>query len=181
MGTKAFWAIVLAFFLVMSAQITFMIHVVSFLTPTLGHERAAASISLMTGVSICARLIVGTFVDRVDKRFVSLACFLLQGAALFIIAFFNEGIIMYLCLAIFGGTMGNILMTQTLIIGECFGMVSFGKISGLAMLFTNCGSSLGPMIGGILYDMTQSYHLCFMLFSLVYLLASGIIMGARPK
>ncbi|MBW1775561.1 MAG: MFS transporter, partial [Deltaproteobacteria bacterium] len=181
MGTKAFWSIVLAFFLVLSGQVTFMIHVVSFLSPTLGPAAAATAVSIMTGTSFCGRLLVGSFVDRVDKRVIAIVCFLIQGGALFTIAQSSPVVTTYLCVIAFGLTMGNIIMLQSLFIGECFGMVSFGRISGLVMLFTSSGSAFGPMIAGILFDVTRSYKAGFTFFALTYAIACGLVLYARPS
>ena len=180
MSTKAFWAIVLAFFLVFSGQITFMIHEISFLSPFLGSTGAAFAVSLMTGSSFCGRLIVGSFVDRLNLRGVAVICFLLQAGAVLTIAHCSRSVPLYFCVVAFGLTMGNIIMIQSLLIGECFGMISFGSVSGLVMLFTSSGSAFGPMLAGILFDITKSYRPVFSLFALSYTLASGVVIFANP-
>ena len=179
-GTRAFWSIVLAFLLVLGSQLSFMIHVISFLSPYLGPPGAATAVSLMTGVSFCGRLFVGSFVDRADKRAVAITCFLLQGGAVFTISRSSQPLLLYLCVMAFGLAMGNIIMMQSLIIGECFGMVSFGKVSGLVMLFTSSGSAFGPMIAGTLFDLTQSYKTSFTLMAFSYILASLFFLFAKP-
>jgi MFS family permease len=186
MGTKAFWFIVLAFLLVLSGQVTFMIHQISFLSPILGPGNAALSLSIMSGTSFLGRLIMGSFIDQLDKRFVAIACFLLQGGAVFTIGHAGHGEyighagLIYACIIAFGFTMGNILMMQSLIIGECFGMVSFGTVSGLGMLFTSAGSSFGPLVAGVLFDLTHSYQAAFSIFALAYVFAAVIIVFATP-
>ena len=180
LGTKAFWAIVFAFFLVFCGQVTFMIHGISFLSPLLGPAGAAASVSVMTGASFFGRLLVGSCVDRLDKRFAAFACFLLQGGAVLVMAHSHHTATLYLCVIAFGLTMGNVIMLLSLIIGEYFGTVSFGRVSGLAMLFTISGSAFGPMIAGILFDLTRSYSAAFTLFALTYAIASVIILFTKP-
>ena len=180
MRTKVFWCMVVAFFLVLGSQASFMIHMVSFLNPFLGPAPAAGAVSLMTGVSFCGRLLVGSFIDRINKRIVTIACFLLQGGALFTVAQSSDVVVLYICVCAFGLTIGNIIMMQSLIIGECFGMVSFGKISGLAMLFTSCGSAFGPAIAGILFDMTQSYRTGFTFFAFTYVLSALVVVLVKP-
>jgi sugar phosphate permease len=178
--TKTFWLVAFSFFLALCGQITFMIHEISFLSPLLGPAGAAMAVSLTSIASFCGRFLVGSFVDRADKRKVTAVCFLLQGAAVFTAAHSTQPLILYLCVILFGLTMGNIVMMQPLIIGEFFGMVSFGRVSGLMMLFTSSGSALGPMIGGILFDLTQGYRASFTLFACAYALAALVILSARP-
>lgn len=180
MGTKTFWLVASAFFLVLCGQISFMIHEVSFLSPLLGPAGAATAVSLTSGASLCGRFLVGSFVDRADKRMVAVVCFLLQGAAVFTASHSTQPLILYLCVILFGLTMGNIIMLQPLIIGEFFGIVSFGRISGLMLLFTSSGSALGPMLGGMLFDLTQGYKTSFTLFACGYALAALLIFFANP-
>ncbi|MEW6665199.1 MAG: MFS transporter [Thermodesulfobacteriota bacterium] len=179
MATKTFWLVAFSFFLVLCGQITFMIHEISFLNPLLGTAGAAMAVSLTSVASFCGRFLVGSFVDRADKRRVTAVCFLLQGAAVFTAAHATQPLILYLCVILFGLTMGNIVMMQPLIVGEFFGMVSFGRVSGLMMLFTSSGSALGPMIGGLLFDLTLGYRVSFTTFACGYALASLVILAAR--
>jgi MFS family permease len=179
MGTKAFWLVAFSFFLVLCGQITFMIHEISFLSPFLGPAGAATAVSFTSIASFCGRFLVGSFVDRADKRRVAAVCFLLQGVAVFTASHSTQPLILYLCVILFGLTMGNIVMMQPLIIGEFFGIVSFGRVSGLMMLFTSSGSALGPMIGGILFDLTQGYRVSFTLFACGYALAALVILSVR--
>lgn len=180
MSSCAFWSIAFAFLLVLSGQVTFMIHEVSFLSPILGPAGAATAVSLTTGASFLGRFLVGSFVDRADKRIIAVICFLLQGCAVITAAHSSHALPLYVCVIVFGFTMGNIILMQPLIIGEFFGVASFGKVSGLMMLFTSAGSAFGPMIAGFLFDMTQSYKTGFTLAACNYLIASVIILYAKP-
>jgi len=89
-------------------------------------------------------------------------------------------VVLYPCVILFGLTMGNIIMVQPLIVGEFFGVVSFGRVSGLMMLFTSSGSAFGPLLAGLLFDVTQGYKVSFTLFACAYVLASLVILCARP-
>jgi cyanate permease len=76
--------------------------------------------------------------------------------------------------------MGSIIMLQALIIGECFGLVSFATVSGLAGLFTMSGAAFGPTIAGVIFDATQSYQLAFTIFAGMTMVAILVIFFARP-
>jgi MFS family permease len=178
--TVAFWSIVIAFLLALTGQIAFLVHQVSFLSQYLGITGAATAVSLTAGASIIGRLWLGTFVDRCDNRHVIMACFLIQSVAVIALAHYHHVVILYLGTFAFGLTMGNIIMMQSLIIGECFGFVSFATISGLAGVFTMSGASLGPTIAGIIYDATQSYRTAFTLFAATSLVAVFVIYFAKP-
>ena len=178
--TVAFWSIVIAFLLALAGQIAFLVHQISFLSPYLGVSGAATAVAVTAGASIVGRLFLGTFVDRCDKRQVIMVCFLVQAAAMLTLAHYNHIIILYLGTFAFGLTMGSIIMMQSLIIGECFGLLSFATVSGLAGLFTMSGAAFGPTIAGLIYDAAQSYRLAFTIFAVMSMAAILVISFARP-
>ena len=179
--TVAFWSIVIAFLLALAGQIAFLVHQVSFLSPYLGVSGAATAVSVTAAASIVGRLILGTFVDRCDKRYVIMVCFLVQGLAMLTLAHYNHVIILYLGTFAFGLTMGSIIMMQSLIIGECFGLLSFATVSGLAGLFTMTGAAFGPTIAGLIYDAAHSYRMAFTIFAAMSSVAILVIFFARPS
>ena len=178
--TAAFWSIVIAFLLTLAGQIAFLVHQVSFLSPYLGVSGAATAVSVTAAASIVGRLFLGTFVDRCDKRYVIMVCFLVQGVAMLTLAHYNHVIILYLGTFAFGLTMGSIIMMQSLIIGECFGLLSFATVSGLAGLFTMSGAAFGPTIAGLIYDAAGSYRIAFTIFAAMSIVAILAIFFARP-
>jgi MFS family permease len=178
--TVAFWSIALAFMLALAGQIAFLVHQVSFLSLYLGGQQAAATVSISTGASILGRFALGFFIDRLDKRYVTMACVLLQGIAVITLAFSSHIIILYLGTFVFGLTMGPLLMTQSLLTGECFGIPSFAAISGAIGLITIPGAAFGPVIAGLIFDATQSYTMSFLLFASASFLSAGIIYFAKP-
>jgi MFS family permease len=95
------------------------------------------------------------------------------------LAHYNHVAILYLGTLAFGLTMGSIIMMQSLIIGECFGLVSFATVSGFAGLFTMSGAGFGPTIAAVIYDATQSYQAAFTIFAALSLVATVVIYFAR--
>ena len=181
MSTTAFWAIVGSFLLAMTAQVAYIMHQISFLSQTLGATGAASAVSLTAGASIAGRVALGTIVDRIDKRHATMGLLLCQAAAVLALAFSNHVAVLYLGTFTFGLTMGGILMMQSLLIGECFGMVSFATISGAIGLFVASGSALGPAIAGFIFDATQSYRIAFTIFASISLLGAVLVLFAKPQ
>jgi MFS family permease len=179
MGTMAFWSIVIAFFMALTGQIAFLIHQVSFLSQTLGRSGAATAVSLTASASIAGRLAMGTVVDRYDKRFLTMGLLLMQAVGVLSMAYTNSVPVLYMGTFIFGLTMGNLLMMQSLIIGDCFGHLSFATVSGLASLFVISGSAIGPTLAGVIYDSMGSYRAAFLLFVFMSIAAACVIYFAR--
>jgi len=96
------------------------------------------------------------------------------------LAHYNHVVVLYLGTFAFGLTMGSIIMMQSLIIGECFGLLSFATVSGLAGLFVLSGAAFGPTIAGLIYDAVQSYRIAFTIFAAMSMAAILVIFLARP-
>ena len=109
-----------------------------------------------------------------------MVCFLIQGSAVLALAYTSHVAVLYLGTFAFGFTMGGILMMQSLIIGECFGFVSFGTVSGWTGLFSMSGSACGPVVAGLIFDATQSYRMAFTIFAIASVMAMLAIFFARP-
>ncbi len=180
MRTSAFWAIVVSFLLALTGQNAFLVHQVSFLSETLGAAGAALAVSITTGASIIGRLFLGPLADRSDKRFMAMFCFLIQGVAVLSLSHFRQVAVLYLGTFAFGLTMGGVVMMQSLLIGECFGTVSFGTIFGLTGLFSGVGSAFGPLIAGVIFDATHDYGIAFTIFAAASLLAMVTVFFAKP-
>ncbi len=177
--TSTFWAIVITFLLAMTSMIAVGIHQISFMSQFVGVTEAAFMVSITTAASMSGRLVIGNIIDRYDKRTVVFYTLLCQAATVLILAFFHSRPVLYLCAACFGVTMGAAFIIQSLLIGECFGMISFGSVFGLASLFIQCGAAFGPMIAGVIYDATLSYRNAFVVFAVANALAAISVTFAR--
>lgn len=180
--TMPLWAIIGSFSIVLAGQTGFIIHQVSFLEDRLG-SRSAATLALSTTAagSIVARLAVGQFADRLDLRRLCVGLFCVQGFAVAACVFVDGPIPTYTLTLLFGCTIGNVYMVQSLIIGEVFGAVSFGMVFGLVGLTTQITSGLGPVVVGLMKDQSGSYTLPFLVTAALTAAASFIVLFAQPQ
>ena len=179
--TLGFWGIFIAFLLALVAQTGYVIHQVSFLEERLGSRNEAAFTLSVTALgSIIARLLVGVFADGVDKRLLTVILFVVQGTAILLIIHTENIAATWLLTLVFGLTIGNIYMMQSLLVGELFGIVSFGSIFGLITLAGQVGSGLGPIGVGFMHDQTGGYGVPFTVTALLTYAAAAAILFARP-
>jgi MFS family permease len=101
--------------------------------------------------------VVGGFADRVPKRAVSQGIFLLQAAALLALSSAEHTAVLLVCAFLFGLTMGNVYMMQSLVAADLFGRASFGTVFGMVQLLTSLMGALGPVALGILFDQMGGY------------------------
>jgi len=181
MRTVAFWALLVSFLLVLIAQTGYIIHQVSFLEDRFGSRSAAAlTISVTAFGSIVARLAVGIFADAVDRRLLSAILFVVQATCVVFIVLVENTVSTWVLTLVFGFTIGNVYMMQTLLVGELFGMVSFGAIFGLISLAGQGGSSLGPLLVGVVHDASGGYTAPFLILAGLTYAAAVVVWFARP-
>ncbi len=178
--TVPFWAIMVAFLLVLMAQTGFLLHQIAFLEDRLGSRDAAAfALSTTAFGSVVARLVVGRFADRLDKVLVSSLLFLIQGLSVLGVLVFDSPVMTYVFVLIVGFTIGNIYMMQTLLVAEKFGLVSLGTVLGVIGLAAQAGSGAGPFLVGWLDDWSGSYTLPFTLTAFTTLASAAVILLAK--
>jgi MFS family permease len=178
--TRAFWAIALGFTFIFIGQTGYLMHQISFLKEEIGTSAAALAVSVTAAASICGRLAVGTVADRLDKKTVTMVCFLLQGVAILLVIATGNIVAIYAGTMIVGLTIGNVYMMQSLLVGEAFGMTSFGAVFGMTALLSQTVSSIGPGLIGILEDATGGYELPFIITAVLSWVAAAIISQVRP-
>jgi MFS family permease len=119
----------------------------------------AAAIAGMVGVSqIIGRLSAGLLLDRIDARLigaVTLSC----PAVTCLILIFAGGSAPFAALAVivFGLTIGAEVEVIAYLAGRIFDPKNFGTLFGIVVGVLSLGNGLGPMLGGLSYDLAGSY------------------------
>ena len=180
--TLSFWAIMISFVIVLLAQTGFILHQTAFLQERVGSLTAAtSSLSIIAFGSIVARLIVGRFfADRVDLRILTVIMFVVQGTAALVVIQVDHIAVTYLAILIFGFTIGNVYMLQSLLTSDVFGYVSFGAVYGLIAMATQISSGFGPWMIGWLEDLTGSYEVPLTVVAILTYAALIPIYFAKP-
>jgi MFS family permease len=80
---------------------------------------------------------------------------------------------------LFGGALGGAAVLVPLVVGECFGLRSFGKILGLVMIGATLGAAAGPILTGWIFDVTGSYRLAFVMHTASFAIAAVAILWLR--
>jgi len=168
--TGSFWILFIITVLFATALYMVMVHVVPHVTDLGFSVPTAGSILAVIGIStIVGRLAVGWLSDMIGRKSALTICLFLQAATIFLLMVIKDVNGLYIFGLIFGLVYGGIVTQLPLIAGEMFGLHSLGAIVGLEMLGTSFGGSIGPFLGGLIYDVTDSYSFAF-LFSVIGLL-----------
>ncbi|MBI3376497.1 MAG: MFS transporter [Betaproteobacteria bacterium] len=182
--TQAFWLLSLghgfALFVVMGVNT----HAITHMKEGLGYTIEAASlvITLQTVAQLCGVGIGAWIGDRLNKRLISAGCMLgHMGGLLFLT--YATNVAMVVTYALLHGTAWGLRgpMMQALR-ADYFGRSSIGMILGLSFMIVVIGQVGGPMIAGILADMTGNYRAGFTTLALLAGLGSVFfLLAKRPR
>jgi len=179
--TPTFWIIACAFILATFGQTGLLLNQVSYFQDIgISPEKAAGALGFCAMLGILGKLFFGVMADRYPVRYSMVLCFGLQAVGTLLLLWTREfGSPLWFVL-VWGFAMGGIIALEPLIVGECFGMKSFGVILGMIYVCTTIGASSGPPFAGFISDMTNSYTIAFVVFIITYALAAGLSFLAIP-
>jgi MFS family permease len=181
MRTWHFWSVALPFALGLTAQISIIIHQMSFLKPALETEGAAWAVSLTSVCAVLGRLWVGLFVDRVNRRAVIAGNFLLQATSVVLMLSGPGPVLLYVACVMFGLGVGNTTSLPSVIVQAEFPKAAFGRVVSTIIAINQFTYSFGPGLLGWLRDGFGSYDAAFAGCLMLQLAAAAILLfgGAR--
>jgi predicted MFS family arabinose efflux permease len=177
----AFLTVAIAFALVLFAQVGFIVHLISFLDPVIGRERAAVAVALLTAMAMAGRVLFSTVIDRLNQRLASAISFVSQAVALSIIINSRNDVVLIGCCALFGFSVGNLITLPSLIVQREFDPRAFGVLISLITAINQVTYAFGPGIVGLLRDASGSYSLPFYGCIGLELIAAVLIMARGRK
>ncbi len=181
LGTPVFWFLSIVFGLRQLIIGAIGLHQVPFLIDIGIDPQMAATVLGMTAItSIMGRLGFGWLADRIPKRYVMASTIGLASLGAFILANVTAWWQLILFVLVYGVGWGGGATLMTVVRAEYFGRKAFGTISGMMDFVQMFGLVLGPVFAGFVYDLTKSYYVAFMIFTISGLLASAMMVFLKP-
>jgi MFS family permease len=171
-----FLTVTIAFALVLFAQVGFIVHLISFLDPVIGRERAAMAVAVLTAMAVVGRVLFSMVIDRLNQRLASALSFLSQAAALCVVINLHNDYVLIAACAVFGFSVGNLITLPSLIVQREFDSASFGVLISLNTAINQVTYAFGPGVVGVLRDFSGGYALPFYLCIALEVVAAGLIM-----
>jgi MFS family permease len=167
--TRAFWMISFGHATALMVVSAVMVHLFLHLTDSLGYAdaEAASFIGIMTVAQIGGQIGGGYIGDRMSKRVILFVCMMGHATALLLVAHIGTlpGVLGFAVLH--GAAWGCRGPLQQALRADYFGRTSFGMIMGFSSLVTMIGTVSGPVLAGVLFDITGSYAAGFTLIALL--------------
>ena len=163
---KDFWAFLSIWVLVAFSSVFVLTHIVPHATD-LGFStiQSATILSLIGIAMIAGRLLSGVLIDKISAKAIAVISSLLQAGVLLWLVWGQELWMLYLFGLLHGFTQGGFSTAITVLIGGTFGLKDIGKILGMLEIGFLIGAAFGPYLGGLIFDVSSSYTLAFLIMA----------------
>lgn len=178
--SAAFWSVAAPFAVALMAQIGFIVHQIAFLEPAMGRPRAGLAVGVMTVMAVVGRIVLGTFIARLDARRVTALSVASQAGALFVMTQTTDVALLFIACAVFGLTVGNLITLPAIVIQREFDAASFGLLVGLSTAIGQFTCVVGPGLLGLVRDLTGGYGASLALCMGLEISAAAVILYLKP-
>jgi sugar phosphate permease len=179
--TRAFWLISLGHGFALLVVHAVNVHAITHMTQDLGYTLEHASLAYtLLPLSQMGGVAVGWLIgDRYEKRYIAATCMLMHMAALLLLTY-AVNLAMVLAFAVLhGGGWGLRGPFMQAIRADYFGRSAIGMILGLSLMIIVVGQVGGPMIAGVLADLTGNYRVGFTIIAALALIGALFFILAR--
>jgi len=173
--TRFFILVCVSSVFAMIAQVGGIAHIFRWATERADLETATITVSVMAFFSFSVRLIVGRFMDNAQLHITALAVYIVQTMTMFGFAYATGTTQVLFVTAVFGASIGLILMVQPLLLAKAFGLAEFPRLLSLNQFFVMFGVATGPLILGASYDFLGGYMIGYILIGFVSVLSCLIL------
>jgi MFS family permease len=181
--TRAFWMLAIGHGLALLVVSAVNVHAITHMKEGLGYSVATASwvILIMTFGQLVGVLMGASMGDWFEKRKVAALCMLAHGAGMLCLTY-GSHMAMLVAFGVFHGIAWGLRGPfMQAIRADYFGRNAIGLILGLSAAIIAMGQIAGPMIAGVLADLTGNYELGFSLLALLAALGSlSFMLATKP-
>ena len=173
---RQFWAINLVEFTSLFCLLTIVVHIVPHAIDLgLPTKTAAGIISVIGGVSMLGRFVMGAAHDRIAGRRSLLICFFVLFCSLMWLQIAREAWMLFTFAFIYGFAHGGLFTVVSPTVAELFGTRSHGVLYGIILFSGNCAGAIGPILAGHIFDVTGSYRYAFLMLSVISIIGLVLV------
>ena len=177
--SRYFWCLSLAYLALMASQVGGIAHQYGVIEERGEADSAALTLMVLPVCSIVGRLAGGWIADRYSPRLLALCMMLLQSVAMFLLAFASGWAALVASLAVFGASVGNLLMLHPLLVAAGWGQAPYARLFSISHLLSNFGVALGPALLGYAYVASGGYQTAFLYAGVISIAATAIYIAGR--
>ncbi len=131
-------------------------------------------------MSIVSRFAAGRIIPKLNMTKFTVGLAAMQGVSLASLGLINNRIGLLVAIGSFGVTIGNMVMMQSLLLAERFGVRDYPRIAARSGLISFSGTALGPLLLGWLYDVAGGYRSSYLAAGICSLFGALLFSLAGP-
>jgi len=178
--TKFFWVVTIGYVLVMGSQVGAIQQIVKLVEERTSPGTAALATSVLSGASVVFRLVGGRIIPKFPLAKFMVFIAVMQGVAIILIGQMESTIPLMLAIGLFGAMVGNVLMMQSLLIAQRFGVKDYPRISARSGLVSLTGTAIGPILIGTIRDSSGGYTVPYLVAGCISLIGALIFTTSGP-
>jgi MFS transporter, OFA family, oxalate/formate antiporter len=179
--TPALWFLLVTAFAIGVSSTGIGLHLVPYLQQQgIPQTAAVQTVSLGFLASGVSNLVWGLSADRLPVRPLLVGTYALKTVSLAVLLGAHTIPEAYLFTVLQGIATGGLGTLTAILLADYYGRQHLGAIYGLLRALQVTGFALGPLIAGMTFDITQSYHGAFVTFLGLSLVGTVLIGLARP-
>ena len=180
MRTKFFWVVTIGFVLVLGSQVGAIQQIVKLVEERTSPGTAALATSVLSGASVVFRLVGGRIIPKFPLAKFMVFIAVMQGIGIILIGQMESTIPLMFAIGLFGAMVGNVLMMQSLLIAQRFGVKDYPRISARSGLVSLTGTAIGPILIGAIRDSSGGYTLPYLVAGCISLIGALIFTTSGP-
>jgi MFS family permease len=155
-----FWTLAICHGLVIMVVMSVFVHQVAYaMDNNIENITAATSLAAVSMAGFFGQFFFGWLSDRLrDPKYAYFLGILFLLIGMILLFYAHSVSILYLYAIIYGFGYGSLAPILPIIVADRFGRHVLGSIYGLLTFFIGIGGSIGPILGGIIYDKLGSYQ-----------------------
>ncbi len=180
--TRSFWLIMFIWLFYAFNLLLVLTHIVPHTTDIgFSSEEAAIFLSVISGMSIVGQVLMGRVSDSIGRKTTAIICSLLLMVAMVSLIWAQNLWMLYLFAITYGFAQGGFVSPLTALIGDTYGLRNIGLIVSMLNIGWGVGAAIGPAIGGLIFDVTNSYSIAFLMGGAAMLIATLLIALIRQE
>ena len=156
--TKFFNVVTFGYVFALGAQVGGALQLVKLVEERAGRSTATLATIVLSSMSIVSRFVAGRIIPRLNMTRFTVGLAVMQGLSLASLGLINSREGLLLAIGLFGVTIGNMVMMQSLLLAERFGVRDYPRIAARSGLISFSGTAFGPLLLGWLYDVAGGYR-----------------------
>ena len=178
--SRFFVGVTIAYVLLMLAQVGGISHLFNLVSERVDESHAATAVSVLAAASVVGRLTGGWVVTIVSTRHFTAALAVVQGAALMVLSQGESPGALLLGTMLFGLTVGNLLLLQSILLAEAFGVRDYPRIYSVSSLVATIGITAGPAVVGLIHDSAGGYTAGLVVLSVASIGGATALVAGGP-